>query len=216
MTGRLTHTAATRVLTVAVCAAAIAATALAMAGRGQAAPAVAPAASSNPANPMSGDGMWIWYVSRAGGTAARIAEKAKRNGIEVVFIKAADAGRTWSQFSPWLVRDLQRRGLKVCAWQFVYGRGAKAEADAAIRSIRRGADCFVIDAEGHYEGRYAQASTYMRKLRKGAGRDYPIGLASFPYVDYHPAFPFSVFLGPGGAQYNLPQLYWKTIGDSVD
>jgi hypothetical protein len=160
--------------------------------------------------------MWIWYVSRAGGTAARIAKKAKRNGIEVVFIKSADASNTWSQFSPSLVRDLQRRGIRVCAWQFVYGRGAKAEANAAIASIRRGADCFVIDAEGHYEGRYAQASTYMRKVRKAAGRDYPIGLASFPYVDYHPAFPFSVFLGPGGAQYNLPQLYWKTIGESVD
>ena len=26
----------------------------------------------------------------------------------------------------------------------------------------------------------------------------------------------SVFLGPDGAQYNLPQLYWKTIGDQVD
>ncbi|MBM3667915.1 MAG: hypothetical protein FJW90_10660 [Actinobacteria bacterium] len=168
------------------------------------------------ANPMAGDGMWIWYVSRAGGSAERIAAKAERNGIEVVFIKSADAGGTWSQFSPALVRGLQARGIKVCAWQFVYGRGAKAEAAAAIRSVRRGADCFVIDAEGHYEGRYAQASTYMRKLRKAAGPDYPIGLSSFPYVDYHPAFPYSVFLGPGGAQYNLPQIYWKTIGTEVD
>ena len=46
--------------------------------------------------------------------------------------------------------------------------------------------------------------------------DYPLALAAFPYADYHPAFPFSVFLGPGGAQHNAPQLYWKTIGDSVD
>ena len=28
--------------------------------------------------------------------------------------------------------------------------------------------------------------------------------------------PRTVFLGPGGAQYNVPQLYWKTIGTSVD
>ncbi len=70
----------------------------------------------------------------------------------------------------------------------------------------------MIDAEGHYEGRYAQAPTYMRTLRALVGPDYPIALAAFPYVDYHPAFPFSVFLGPGGAQYNAPQLYWKTIG----
>jgi hypothetical protein len=56
----------------------------------------------------------------------------------------------------------------------------------------------------------------MTALRFQVGPDYPIGLAAFPYVDYHPAFPYSVFLGPGGAQYNLPQLYWKTIGTSVD
>lgn len=196
----------------AFCAAALVVTlaVAALAPRGRA------AESAAASNPMAGDGMWIWYVSRAGGTAARIAQKARRNGIEVVFIKSADAHNTWSQFSPQLVRDLQARGLKVCAWQFVYGRGAKAEADAAIRSVRRGADCFVIDAEGHYEGRYAQASTYTRRLRSAVGSAYPLALASFPYVDYHPAFPFSVFLGPGGAQYNLPQLYWKTIGARVD
>jgi len=56
----------------------------------------------------------------------------------------------------------------------------------------------------------------MRKLRAGIGAGYPLGLSGFPYVDYHPAFPYSVFLGPGGAQYNLPQIYWKTIGDTVD
>ena len=29
-------------------------------------------------------------------------------------------------------------------------------------------------------------------------------------------FPYSVFLGPGGAQYNIPQMYWKDIGTTVD
>jgi hypothetical protein len=43
-----------------------------------------------------------------------------------------------------------------------------------------------------------------------------VALAGFPYVDYHPAFPYSVFLGPGGAQYNVPQMYWHDIGVSVD
>ena len=35
-------------------------------------------------------------------------------------------------------------------------------------------------------------------------------------MNLHPRFPYSVFLGPGGAQMNLPQMYWKTIGVSVD
>ena len=34
-------------------------------------------------------------------------------------------------------------------------------------------------------------------------------------MDFHPSFPYSVFLGPGAAQYNVPQMYWKTIGTSV-
>lgn len=170
-----------------------------------------------PDSPFAGDGMWIWYVSKAqGGNVNRIARKARRNGIETVFIKSGDAGTYWRQFSPRLVSALKARGLNVCAWQFVYGRGVKREADVAARAARSGADCFVIDAEGHYEGRYPQASTYMIRLRNKVGSEYPIGLATFPYVDYHPAFPFSVFLGPGGAQYNLPQLYWKTIGARVD
>jgi hypothetical protein len=53
------------------------------------------------------------------------------------------------------------------------------------------------------------------ELRDRVGKDYPVALATFPYVDYHPSFPYSVFLGKGGAQYNAPQMYWKTIGTSV-
>ena len=55
----------------------------------------------------------------------------------------------------------------------------------------------------------------MKELRKLRRARYPLGLAGFPYVDYHPSFPYSVFLGPGGAQQNLPQLYWHTIGTTV-
>jgi peptidoglycan hydrolase-like protein with peptidoglycan-binding domain len=90
-----------------------------------------------------------------------------------------------------------------------------AEARVARTAIKRGADCFVIDAEGDYEGKYAAADLYMRSLRAVAGETYPISLAGFPYVDYHPSYPYSVFLGPGGAQFNQPQMYWKTIGTSV-
>jgi hypothetical protein len=132
-----------------------------------------------------------------------------------VFVKSSDGSSVWSQFSPALVSALHDRGIKVCGWGYVYGSRPKAEARAARVAIQRGADCFVIDAEAEYEGKYAQADTYMRKLRAYAGEDYPIGVAPFPYVDYHPAYPYSVFLGPGGAQFNLPQMYWGAIGVSV-
>ena len=43
-----------------------------------------------------------------------------------------------------------------------------------------------------------------------------MALAVFPYIDYHPGFPYSVVLGPGGDQYNAPHIYWVDIGTSVD
>ncbi len=98
----------------------------------------------------------------------------------------------------------------------MYGSSPAGEAALGARAVTNGADCLVIDAEAEYEGRYASAQTYITDLRATVGPDYPIGLAGFPYVDFHPAFPYSVFLGPGGAQFNAPQMYWKDIGTTVD
>lgn len=166
---------------------------------------------------FTGNGMWIWELPKVeGGNLDAIAARAQAAGIGTVFVKAADGTTSWSQFSNALISDLHTRGLKVCAWQFAYGTDPAGEAQAAVAAIQKGADCFVIDAETKYEGRYAAAAQYMAALRAGAGPTYPIGLTSFPYVDYHPKLPYSVFLGPGGAQANLPQVYWKDIGGSVD
>jgi hypothetical protein len=168
-------------------------------------------------NPLGGDGMWIWYVSRSSrGKVGKIASRAHRYGIETVLIKSGDGTHYWKQFSAGLVSALKARGLSVCGWQYIYGRSAAKEARVGAAAVSRGADCLVLDVEGEYEGRYPQASTYMSTLRSLIGPDYPLALASFPYTDYHPALPFSVFLGPGGAQYNVPQLYWKAIGTTVD
>jgi hypothetical protein len=133
-----------------------------------------------------------------------------------VLIKSGDGTKYWSQFSSGVVNALHARGLDVCAWQFIYGRNPVKEAQVGAAAVARGADCLVLDVEGQYEGHYIQASTFMSTLRSTIGQDYPLGLASFPYVDYHPALPYSVFLGPGGAQYDIPQLYWKDIGTTVD
>jgi hypothetical protein len=171
--------------------------------------------SASAATPLDGDGMWIWVLSASGGSAGAVADQAERYGIDVVFVKSGDGDDYWSQFSKPFVDALHSRGLKVCAWQFVYGSDPKGEARAAVRAVEAGADCFVIDAETNYEGRYAQAQTYVRKIRAQIPDHYPLALTSFPYVDYHPTFPYSVFLAPGAAQYNVPQMYWHTIGVSV-
>jgi len=182
-------------------------------------PAPKAAGGASPGGPsvFDGNGMWIWYVSRSqGGDPAAIAAQARSHGIGTVYIKSADGTGLWSQFDATTVSALKAAGLHVCAWQFVYGTDPVGEAQAGAAAKGAGADCFVIDAEGAYEGKYAQAQQYMTTLRQLVGASYPVGLTSFPYVDYHPGLPYSVFLGPGGATFNLPQVYWKTIGDTVD
>lgn len=176
----------------------------------------APAPGMLPAA-FRGNGMWIWQLARTeGGDVNAIVARARAASISTVFIKAADGGTPWAQLTPELVAQLHAAGLKVCAWQFVYGSDPDAEAQAAIGTLATGIDCFVIDAETKYEGRYAAAQRYMAALRSSAGSAFPIGLTSFPYVDYHPKLPYSVFLGPGGAQANLPQIYWRAFDVSVD
>jgi hypothetical protein len=164
--------------------------------------------------PFDRQGMWIWYLERSnGGSIPAIVAQAKRAGIGTVYIKAGDGSSVWSQFTSGLVQALHRGGLDVCAWQYVYGDNPEAHIGAA--AVEKGADCLVIDAESEYEGKYAAADRYIRTLRAGIGETFPLSLAGFPYVDYHPAFPYSVFFGPGGATYNQPQMYWKAIQTSV-
>jgi peptidoglycan hydrolase-like protein with peptidoglycan-binding domain len=181
-------------------------------------PPAAPSTAPPSGTAFDGQGMWIWYVSQSsGGSLAAIASQAHASGVGTLFVKSSDGSTNyWSQFSPSLVQQLHASGLRVCAWQYVYGTNPAGEASLGARAVAAGADCLVIDAEAEYEGKYGSAQTYIADLREKIGVSYPLGLASFPYVYYHTSLPFSVFLGPNGAQFDAPQMYWKAIGDSVD
>jgi hypothetical protein len=174
-------------------------------------------ASTAAGTAFAGQGMWIWYMSASdGGNVAAIVAQAKAAGIGTLLIKSSDGSSNyWSQFSKQLVEELHAQGMKVCAWQYVYGTNPVGEAEMGAKAVANGADCLVIDAESQYEGLYGAAQTYIKTLRAKIGPAYPLGLASFPYVNYHPSFPYSVFLGPEGAQFNAPQMYWHDIGTSV-
>ena len=179
-------------------------------------PPPAPQVADPSGTPFDGSGMWIWYVDKSdGGDLDAIAARANATGVKTVFIKSGDGATYWSQFSPLVVGGLKQRGLNVCAWQFVYGKVPEDEADIGARAVQTGAQCLVIDAESDYEGKYAAAKTYMTRLKSQIPPSVPVGLTSFPYVDYHPGLPYSVFFS-NGADYNLPQVYWKDIGTSPD
>jgi hypothetical protein len=180
--------------------------------------AAAPAAASaQDTSPLAGKGMWIWQVAKSErGNPAAIAARAAAAGVSTVIVKGADGTTRWPQFSGALVAALHARGLKACAYHYLYGRKPSAEAAVSARVVAQGADCLVVDVEGQYAGRYTAAQTYLGKVRAALGADYPIGFTSLPYVSWHATIPYSVFLGPGGAQVNLPQVYWKDIGAPVD
>jgi len=179
--------------------------------------AAAPARAADP-SAFDGQGMWIYVLASSnGGDVESIALAAQARGVSTLVFKAGDGTRYWPQFSRPLVDALHAHGLRVCAYSRIFSRKPRTEARVSARAVlEAGADCFVIDAEKEYEARYPQARAYMSELRRLVGPDYPLGLTSFPYVDLHRSLPYSVFLGPGGAQFNLPQIYWRAIGDTVD
>ena len=181
------------------------------AGVGHSSASAVSQASRGASDPLNGRAMWIWELPDVdGGNVADIVSLAHRYGIGTLMIKSSDGTDQWSQFNSSLVSELHANGIKVCAWQYVYGNHPVTEAYLGAYAVRDGADCLLIDAESEYEGKYVQAQTYITRLRKLIGSSYPVALAGFPYIDYHPAFPYSVFLGPDGAQYNVPQMYWRT------
>lgn len=162
---------------------------------------------------FAGTSLWIWKLDQAeGGNVAAIIAKAKQAGVSTLFIKSSDGVTSeGSQFSRALVDQLRAADLHVCAWQFIYGGDPIGEAAAAAEAIRAGAQCFVINAEQQYDGRYAQAQQYLAALRAapGVGNDYPLGFTSIGNTFARPALPYSVFLGPrGGAQVAIPQVDW--------
>ena len=171
-----------------------------------------------PGNPLAGRAMWIWALPAVnGGSLTSIIATAHQYGVGTLMIKSSDGTTFWSQqFTPQLVAKLHAAGLKVCAWQYVYGNHPVTEAYMGAQAVKDGADCLLIDAEVEYQGKYVAAQTYIQRLRKLIGARFPLALAGFPYIDYHPGFPYSVFLGPDGAQYNAPQMYWHDIGVTVD
>ncbi|HWX88085.1 MAG TPA: hypothetical protein VNX67_07920, partial [Solirubrobacteraceae bacterium] len=120
---------------------------------------------------FDGQGMWIWYVSQSdGGDLPSIVAQAHAAGVTTLYVKSSDGSSNyWSQFSPELVQQLHANGLKVCAWQYVYGTSPAGEAGLGARAAATGADCLVIDAESEYEGKYGAAQTYIADLRAKIG-----------------------------------------------
>jgi hypothetical protein len=176
-----------------------------------------PTASSAAAasSPLASTALWVAQASATTPPAA-LAASASAANVHTLIVKAADGSTAEPQFSSGLVGALRGAGLNVCAWTFAYGLNPAVEAEVAVAAVHDGAQCLVIDAEGQYDGRYGAAQAFVKALRTQLGGRFPIGLAGQAEVLQHPTFPYSVFLGPGGFDFDLPQMYWLELGTSVD
>jgi hypothetical protein len=178
------------------------------------APATARVRAARP-SPFAGTALWITQVPPLS-TPEQLAGEAAEDSARTLFIKAADGTTPELQFSAALVSGLRAAGVSVCAWTFAYGTDPPAEAAVAVAAARAGAECLVVDAEGQYDSLYGPAQAFVAALRSQLGPAFPIALAGQAEVLEHPKFPYSVFLGPGGFDFDLPQMYWLELGLSVD
>jgi predicted alpha/beta-hydrolase family hydrolase len=116
--------------------------------------ATAPALAAG-GNPLGGRAMWIWEMPKSdGGSLTSLIADAHRFGLSTLIVKSSDGTDMWSQFTPQLVSALHAAGIKVCAWQYVYGNAPVTEAYKGAAAVHDGADCLIIDAESEYEGKY--------------------------------------------------------------
>jgi len=160
--------------------------------------------------------MYLWIIND-NDDPAQIAAACFAAGLSHVAIKIADAGYPYNvkyddsglmtDKVPPLVEELHALGIQAWGWQFVYGNMPDAEASIAITRVQTLAlDGFIVNAEGAYKGKKAEAFRYMDQIRNAFGEYIPIALSSFRFPQYHPEFPWKEFLSR--VDINMPQVYW--------
>ena len=168
---------------------------------------------------FTGNGMWIWELSRSeggdvgrdrrpralGGDHHRLRQELGRRHQPLGAVQPRTRGRPARQRPPRLRLAVRLRQRPARRGQPRRGR------DRRRRRLPRGRRRDAVRGQVR-----RRAAVPVRAARHGRARRTRSGSRSFPYTDYHPRLPYSVFLGPGGAQANLPQVYWKDIGGTVD
>ncbi len=163
---------------------------------------------------LTGKGMFIWKIQNChNGSVSEITRKAVKANYSHVLIKIANGIYSYNydwenkvDLIPPLAAALRSEGIQVWGWHYLFGDQPGQEAQKAINRIRElRVDGYVLDAEGHYKGKYAAAKTFMSQLT-AAVTDIPIALSSYRYPSLHPQLPWDEFLKK--VDLNMPQVYW--------
>ncbi len=163
---------------------------------------------------LAGKGIFIWKIDQCHrGDISAILDKAVKAKYSHVLIKIANGIYSYNidwekkiDLVPPLVDALHSRGIEAWGWHYLFGDQPHEEAQKAINRIRQlNVDGYVLDAEGHYKGKYNAARTFMNALTAEI-KDIPIALSSYRYPSYHPQLPWDEFLKK--CDLNMPQVYW--------
>ena len=178
-------------------------------------------------NPASlGKGDWIWEMPETESnfgftTVQQVINYEQSLGMQWITVKCVDGGSVYSQFNSQLIMLAHAAGMKIFGWAYAYGNNTGAygngstdaaniagEIYVATNALGLGADGFIIDAEIEYETnvtRYTDATLYAHSIKTA----YPtrfLAHAPFPYISYHPGFPYVQFGTNCDAV--MPQDYW--------
>ena len=163
--------------------------------------------------PPHAKGIWIWYFTYTGYTAAQLATRCQAMGVGYVLIKSGQDGSYWdTRYNAASVREFTSRGLQVFAWPYVTPRAIAASVTAIAQAARvPGTSGVILDVEIEFEGSYAsQAQTLCQGIRSAVPGVF-LGYTSFGWVGYHGTLPFATFDRYCGDVF-MPQVYWSDRG----
>ena len=162
----------------------------------------------------TGKGMYMWNYQL---TIAEIVTRCLDLGINHIILKIADGtvefAANYNKLA--LITELQKVGIDVWGWQYVYLTAPLAEAAIVKRLMAKyPLKGFIVDAEKEAKGQPGPAAAYMKELRSGDGGNFPVGLASYRRPDYHRTFPWAEFRTR--VDFDMPQVYWIDAHNPVE
>lgn len=166
---------------------------------------------------VQGKGFWLEELASCeGGDLQAILRTARAAGLSHVLIKIADGLRPVDVETGLLalVSLLQEEGINVLGWHVVYGDDPDGEAQVAIRQCHAlGLEGYVIRAGAAYErpGKEKAAQRFLHDLRLGLA--IPVALSSYRFPNFHPRFPWAVFLKH--CDFHLPLVFWEAAHNAA-